>query len=312
MTARSARSHRPTTMAASAMAILGLFVGSCAGPSGEAGKRVIVLGFDGMDHGVVTRLMDEGRLPNLSRLAEAGGFAPLETSVPPQSPVAWSDFITGMDAGGHGIFDFVHRDPDTMLPYLSTSRAETSDDCYGVGSWKVPAPGEIELLRRGTPFWEVLEKNGVESWIVRMPANFPPSGSASYELSGMGTPDAVGSPGEFSFYTSELFAFEGEDITGGEIYPVDYWEGVAEATLYGPPNVCLPGKPRLSVDFTVHVDADEPLAKLVVGDEQRLLMVGEWSDWLPIYFPLPLADLRVMARFYLKSVRPELELYVTP
>ena len=297
--------------AALALACLGVLVASC-GPSGEAGRRVIVLGFDGMDHGVVTRLMAEGRLPNLARLAEAGGLAPLETSVPPQSPVAWSDFITGMDAGGHGIFDFVHRDPETMLPYLSTSRAETSEECYGFGRWKVPAGGEIELLRRGTPFWEVLEDNGVESWIVRMPANFPPSGSASRELSGMGTPDAVGSPGEFSFYTSELFAFEGEDISGGEIYPVDYWEGIAEATLYGPPNICLPGKPKLATDFTVHVDPDEPVAKLVVGDEQRVLMVGEWTDWLPVYFPLPGSDLRVTARFYLKSVRPELELYVTP
>ena len=290
---------------------LALATGSCARPSDD-GRRVIVLGFDGMDHGMVTRLMAAGRMPNLSRLAETGGFAPLETSVPPQSPVAWSDFITGMDAGGHGIFDFVHRDPATMLPYLSTSRAESSEDCFGIGSWKVPGPGKVELLRHGEPFWEVLERNGVESWIVRMPANFPPSGTASRELSGMGTPDAVGSVGTFSFYTSELFAFEGEEISGGEIYPVDYWEGIAEATLYGPPNPCLPGKPELSVDFTVYVDPVEPVAKLVVGDEQRLLMVGEWSDWLPIYFPLPLQDLQVMARFYLRSVRPELELYVTP
>jgi predicted AlkP superfamily phosphohydrolase/phosphomutase len=309
---RRGADHRWAVLAVLAVVGAALVAGSCARSSGESGKRVIVLGFDGMDHGVVTRLLAEGKLPNLSRLAEAGGFTPLETSVPPQSPVAWSDFTTGMDAGGHGIFDFVHRDPETMLPYLSTSRAETSEDCYGIGSWKVPGPGKIELLRRGVAFWEVLEDNGVESWIVRMPANFPPSGTASYELSGMGTPDALGTPGEFSFYTSELFAFEGEDISGGEIYPVDYWEGIAEATLYGPPNNCLPGRPKLSVDFTVHVDPVEPVAKLVVGDEQRLLMVGEWSDWLPIYFPLPLADLQVMARFYLKSVRPELELYVTP
>ena len=301
----------PPLMAITVLALAAVSCGEASDAGG--GKRVIVLGFDGMDHAVVTRMLAEGKLPNLARLAETGGFSPLETSVPPQSPVAWSDFITGMDAGGHGIFDFVHRDPETMLPYLSTSRAETSEDCYGFGKWKIPGPGgTIELLRRGTPFWEVLEDNGVESWIVRMPANFPPSGSASYELSGMGTPDAVGSPGEFSFYTSELFAFEGEEISGGEIYPVDYWEGVAEATLYGPPDVCQPGNPQLSVDFTVHVDPVEPLAKLTVGDEQRLLQVGEWSDWLPISFPLPIGDLRVIARFYLKSVRPELELYVTP
>ena len=56
---------------------------------------MIVLGIDGMDYGLTRRLMDEGRLPNLQRLADSGVFQPLETSVPPQSPVAWSDFITG-------------------------------------------------------------------------------------------------------------------------------------------------------------------------------------------------------------------------
>ena len=55
-------------------------------------------------------------LPNLSRLVAEGRFDPLATTVPPQSPVAWSSFITGLDPGGHGIFDFLHRDPQTLLP----------------------------------------------------------------------------------------------------------------------------------------------------------------------------------------------------
>ncbi len=66
-------------------------------------RRVIVPGFDGMDYELTRQWMSEGKLPNMQRLAESGGFSPLGTSIPPQSPVAWSDFITGMDAGGHGI-----------------------------------------------------------------------------------------------------------------------------------------------------------------------------------------------------------------
>ena len=83
------------------------------------GKRVIILGFDGLDYEYTKKLMEEGKLPNFSRVAREGSFGPLETSIPPQSPVAWSNFITGMDSGGHGIFDFVHRKPDTLTPYLS-------------------------------------------------------------------------------------------------------------------------------------------------------------------------------------------------
>ena len=113
----------------------------------DSGKKVIVLGFDGLDYELTQRLMAEGRMPNFSRLAAAGGFAPLETSVPPQSPVAWSNFITGMDSGGHGIYDFVHRDPETMLPYLSTSKTEDAGRILErvgrlrCGRWANPSPG---------------------------------------------------------------------------------------------------------------------------------------------------------------------------
>jgi hypothetical protein len=95
----------------------------CSRPARGAGEpRVIILGLDGMDYGFASRLAAEGRMPGLARLAKMGGLAPLGSAVPPQSPVAWSDFITGMDAGGHGIFDFIHRDPKTLQPYFSASR----------------------------------------------------------------------------------------------------------------------------------------------------------------------------------------------
>lgn len=290
----------------------GLHLGCGRGAPPAPENRVIVLGFDGMDYEMVQTLMADGRLPNFSRLSKVGSLTPLQTSVPPQSPVAWSEFITGLDAGGHGIFDFIHRDPETMIPYLSTSKV-TAGESHPFGKWQIPGSGDIQLLRHGTPFWEVLEDHGVPTTIIRMPANFPPSGSASLELSGMGTPDILGTPGTFSFYTSELFAFEGEDISGGEIYPVEMWENEVEGTLYGPDNPFLVEKTKLSTEFKAYIDPIEPVIKLEVGDEERVLAVGEWSDWVPIQFDLvPTQTLTAMARFYLKRLEPEFELYVTP
>ncbi len=75
-------------------------------------KKVIVLGIDGMDPGFVKRHWAD--LPNLRRLSEQGSYARLGTTTPPQSPVAWSTFITGLTPAQHGIFDFVHRDPATL------------------------------------------------------------------------------------------------------------------------------------------------------------------------------------------------------
>ena len=91
-----------------------------------AKKKVLVLGFDGMDPQILERLVQEGNLPNFQHLMKTGDYKPIRTSIPPQSPVAWSNFITGMNPGGHGLFDFIHRDPETMVPYLSTTKTESA------------------------------------------------------------------------------------------------------------------------------------------------------------------------------------------
>ena len=284
------------------------------GSSGSTGRRVIVLGFDGMDYELTRRFMAEGKLPNLQRLAESGGFSPLTTSIPPQSPVAWSEFITGMDAGGHGIYDFMHRDTTTMVPYLSTSRSSDPSRTIKLGRWQLPlSGGTVELLRHGTPFWEVLEQNGIPTTVMRMPANFPPSGTASRELSGMGTPDLLGTYGTFSFYTTVPERITA-DVSGGVVYTAELVDNVLAATLVGPPNPFLIKGDSVTADFKVYADPTRPVAKIVIDDQEIILQEGEWSEWVTVDFTLLpyVQSLRGIVRFYLKQVHPEFELYVTP
>ena len=85
-------------------------------------KKVLVLGLDGMDVRLTREYLSQGLLPNVRKVVEKGSMLPLATSTPPQSPVAWSNAIVGASPGVHGIYDFIHRDPHSMLPYLSTSR----------------------------------------------------------------------------------------------------------------------------------------------------------------------------------------------
>jgi predicted AlkP superfamily phosphohydrolase/phosphomutase len=277
------------------------------------GRRVVVLGFDGMDHELTAQMIQTGRLPGLARLAATGGFSALGTTVPPQSPVAWSSFITGLDPGQHGIFDFIHRDPKTMVPYLSTTRTEAGRS-IPLGRWQVPiSGGEVELLRRGRPFWEVLEERGVPTTIIRMPANFPPSGTATRELSGMGTPDLMGTYGTFAYFTSEPFAATGQTISGGVVRAVRVRDGQVRAALEGPDNPFLRQPEKVRAEFSVHVDRTNRHAKIAVGAEERLLAVGEWSDWVPVQFPLaPTQALDGEVRFYLKGLDPFFELYASP
>ena len=297
-----------------ALGMLVLGMTACGRSHARLGRRVIVLGFDGLDYGVTRDLMARGRLPNFARLAARGRFSPLGTSVPPQSPVAWSTFITGRDPGRHGIFDFVHRDPKTMTPFLSTTKVEGAGRTLTLGKWQFPlSSGHVTLLRKGQPFWEVLEQHGIETTVVRMPANFPPSGKATRELSGMGTPDILGTYGTFSFFTSSPKAATDRSLPGGAIYAVDAGGGVVRGVLEGPENPFLTEREHAAVPFTVAISADRQFGKLVVGSEERMLRVGEWSDWVPIAFDLiPTQHLPAEVRFFLARLDPYFELYVSP
>ena len=82
--------------------------------SGEG--RVVVLGFDGADAERARAMMDAGRLPNLAKLREQGTFAPLHSTVPAESPVAWASANSGANPAKTGIPGFVKRGWSNGLP----------------------------------------------------------------------------------------------------------------------------------------------------------------------------------------------------
>jgi len=70
--------------------------------------RVILIGFDGMDFDLTTELIAQGHLPNLKKLADAGGFSPLLSVFPPDSIPAWITAFTGIDPSNHGILEHIN------------------------------------------------------------------------------------------------------------------------------------------------------------------------------------------------------------
>ena len=101
-------------------------------------RRVVILGLDGLDPGLVTRFMAEGRLPHFAKLAEEGVFRPLATTHPSISPVAWSSFSTGVDPSRHSIYDFLTRDPCTYSPMLSSTEIRQATKVLNIGRYMVP------------------------------------------------------------------------------------------------------------------------------------------------------------------------------
>ena len=114
-------------------------------------KRVFVLGIDGTPHTLITRLMQSGNLPNLAELVSEGSLVRYNSTLPWVSSVAWSTYMTGVNAGKHGIYGFVERRPDTYQTFVPTSRH-----------------------MQGETLWEYLSSLGKRVVVMNVPVTYPP------------------------------------------------------------------------------------------------------------------------------------------
>ena len=276
------------------------------------GRKMIVLGVDGMDPQFLEAHWDS--LPNLKRLSQSGDFRRLATSIPPQSPVAWSSVITGMDPGGHGIFDFIHRNSSTRMPVSSMAESSGAGRTLSVGPYLLPLTGgSIKSVRAGRAFWQILGDSGVAATVIRMPANFPPADCEQESLSGMGTPDMKGSFGTFTFFTEDPDEKTGH-VPGGLVLHSPVTGGRAVLSVQGPENSLRKDHATTSVNLMANIDPTADVVRFDIDQEQVVLRQGEWSEWLRTKFPLipGVKSAAGMFRIYLKQVHPQLRVYVSP
>lgn len=238
----------------------------------------------------------------MARLRDQGGLARLATTSPAQTPVAWSTFATGLNPGGHRIFDFLRRDPKSYLPDLALNEYEQKNAF---------TPPKAVNLRRGTPVWSVLDQAGIASTILRCPCTYPPDSIRHRMLAGMGVPDLRGGLGTPTYFTTspDERPRESEQVVRLTRRP----DGAYLANLIGPRN------PKDRSDMTVElVLRPEPDAqKLVVessGHPARLdVPVGGWSRWLQVKFKAGLLlSVKGMVRFHCLGLEPEPRLYASP
>ncbi len=132
--------------------------------------KVLIIGLDGADWRVLQPFLDEGLMPNLAHLVETGISGNLRSTVPTNSNVAWSTFLTGRNPGKHGIFDFVQRSAQNPLLMVSANSRS----------------------RRCETFLDTLGKYGQQIGAISIPSTLPPFPVNGFLLGGMtvrkGTP----------------------------------------------------------------------------------------------------------------------------
>src|SRR6058998_2659230 len=276
-------------------------------------KRAVILGFDGMDPELAQRFIDQGMLPNLAKLREQGTFQKLRTTFPAISPVAWSTFMTGVNPGKHNIYDFLARDANNYLPFLSSAEIKGPKRQLKIGKYTIPlGKPTIKGMRRGTPFWHWLGKAGIFCSVIRVPVTFPPEKFPGVLLSGMCVPDLKGSQGTFCFCTTRNSGQKFRE--GGVRIPIERNGSALHSYIPGPEDPLAGGSGRaLRVAFQIRPDGTKNRARITVGSESFTLKVGEYSEWVPVKFKAGLGfSARGICRFYLKELSPEVEVYVTP
>jgi predicted AlkP superfamily phosphohydrolase/phosphomutase len=276
-------------------------------------KRIVILGFDGMDPELTERFIKEGKLPNLARLREDGTFRPLATTLPPISPVAWSSFLTGVNPGKHNIYDFLTPDRGRYLPELSSARIRGSKHVLKIGRYAIPLTRpQIKPLRKGVPFWHYLADAGVFCSVIRVPITFPPEKFSGVLLSGMCVPDIQGTQGTFSFHTTRTTNLE--STSNRVVVPFEKQGAFFHSYIPGPPDTLrTDSKVELRAPFLVKPGAPKQKAEIHVEGRRIAISLGEYSEWVELEFHAGVgANVRGICRFYLKSVEPELEVYATP
>jgi predicted AlkP superfamily phosphohydrolase/phosphomutase len=274
-------------------------------------KRVVILGLDGLDPELAQKYMSEGKLPHFQKLKEEGRFAPLETTFPSISPVAWSSFQTGTNPGKHNIFDFLTPEWKAYLPALSSAHIGSPKHHLNIGKYQIPiGKPSLKLLRRSVPFWNILGEKGIFANILRVPITFPPEKTKGLLLSAMCVPDLRGTQGSFTHFTSQD---NGVSHTGGTHLIAKRKNGRYLMELPGPPNPMLRSHETINLPISISPNGKPDQAILLLDGKNIPLAVGQYSDWIQLPFKTG-AGVKIsgICKFLLKRIEPELDMYVTP
>ncbi|RME81242.1 MAG: hypothetical protein D6775_14085 [Caldilineae bacterium] len=127
--------------------------------------RVWVIGLDGVPWSLLQPWIDQGHLPTLAHIQAHGAWGGLRSTIQFLTAVAWSSFMTGMNPGKHGVFDFARRIPGTYDQELTNA-----------------------ARRSGRTLWRILSDAGKRVGVVNVPMTFPPEQVNGFLISGLDTP----------------------------------------------------------------------------------------------------------------------------
>lgn len=135
--------------------------------------KTAILGLDGATFDIIKPLVSSGRLSNIATLMKEGSFAPLRSTILPNSFPGWASCTTGTSEGMHGVFS----------PFIKNA-----------GDYGVRAMSGRDIMTR--PVWDLIGQAGGRSVVLNVPTTYPPEQINGTMVTGMLTP---GLESEFTY-----------------------------------------------------------------------------------------------------------------
>ncbi len=328
------------------------FAVSSRGGGQTPAKKMVILGFDGVDPDLLREFMAQGKLPNIQKLAESGSLMDLGTSYPPESPVAWATFDIGTNPGQHGIFDFLSRDPRTYFPTIGGTEKE---DAQFTAKQELKSPPKVINLCQGEPFWKTAADAGVKVVNLFAPIGFPPVnlGPDGYMLSGLNTPDLRGTQASYQFLSTDTLLEKPDEVRpGGKVTEITEVDGKIATVLYGPWDPWVRQQRRelkekidalragsdatssavleqiasakrdqerlderkyATVPLTIDVDRENKSATFHLQGQDQTVREGQWGTWLNVSFTITANyAMKGIVKFLPVEIGRDIKIYVSP
>lgn len=139
-------------------------------------ERILIVGLDGATFDLIRPWADAGVLPNLAALIKRGFHAPMTSTIPSTTWPAWSSFMTGVNPGKHGIFNFTEPVEGRYAVRFIDSRA-----------------------RSARTIWSLASEAGLRVGVMGVPTTYPPEPVNGFMISGFDSPISTGIDASFVY-----------------------------------------------------------------------------------------------------------------
>lgn len=256
--------------------------------------RTLIIGLDAFDPTFFEKLHSQGKTPNLGKLLEAGGYSRLRVSDPPQSEVSWTSIATGMNPGGHGMFDFVHRNPANYS--LQVSLLPTQKNLLGLQF--------VPPYNARTIFDEAVE-DGYPATTLWWPATFPAKQASPVQtIPGLGAPDILGRLGVGTFFSIDDLPADPERKTA--VRKLAKKGSKYTGALEGP------AKKNGTINIDFELEIGDETAVLQLAKQKASFKPGEWSAIFELPFSVGFGmTVKAVSRAILTNLNP-VSIYFLP